>query len=194
MAASSGAARPPLRSGAKIETFGTNFQDFCPYFFRFCPNPLDRWTIVFETGGSGTAEQGPQGRAEAKISAESIRLSRMLSGCRAEQKPPGAGRSSAGPQRAEQPAPPKDGRAFEPGPENPARGKPSERKDSGRPAGGRESRHHGQQRRLPPEPGEQILKTGYQSPQYSDNPWLSLQDSSMPSARWLRPVSVLSPC
>ena len=117
MAASSGAARPPLRSGAKIETFGTNFQDFCAYFFRFCPNPLDRWTIVFETGGSGTAEQGPQGRAEAKISAESIRLSRMLSGCRAEQKPPGAGRSSAGPQRA-----------------------------------------------------EQILKTDYQSRQYSDNP------------------------
>ncbi len=41
-------------------------------------------------------KQGPQGRSEAKISAESIRLSRMLSGCRAEQKPPGAGRSSAG--------------------------------------------------------------------------------------------------
>ncbi|MGJ1412614.1 hypothetical protein ACR78Z_23365 [Sphingobacterium thalpophilum] len=71
----------------------------------------------------------------------------MLSGCRAEQ-----------------PAPRKDGRAFEPGsapgPENPARGKTSERKDFGRPAGGRESRDHGQQRRLPPEPGEQILKTG----------------------------------
>ena len=87
---------PPLRSGAKIGTFGTNFQAFCPYFFCFCPNPLDRWTIVFQIACSGTAEQGPQGRAEAKISAESIRLSRMLSGCRAEQKSPGAGRSSAG--------------------------------------------------------------------------------------------------
>jgi|GEM_PF-2394010 len=73
----------------------------------------------------------------------------------------------SGPQRAEQPIPRKDGRAFEPGsapgPENPARGKTSERKDFGRPAGGRESWDHGQQRRLPPEPGEQILKTGYQS-------------------------------
>ncbi|MGJ1412179.1 hypothetical protein ACR78Z_21125 [Sphingobacterium thalpophilum] len=66
MAASSGAARPPLRSGAKIGTFGTNFQDFCAYFFRFCPNPLDRWTIVFETACSGTAEQGPQGREGAR--------------------------------------------------------------------------------------------------------------------------------
>jgi len=89
MAASSGAARPPLRSGAKIETFGTNFQAFCPYFFCFCPNPLDRWTIVFETACSGTAEQGP----EAKISAESIRLSRMLSG------PQRAGRAANSPER-----------------------------------------------------------------------------------------------
>ena len=73
MAASSGAARPPLRSGAKIETFGTNFQAFCPYFFCFCPNPLDRCTIVFQTGCSGTANRDRKGG-----------------------KLPGAGRSSAG--------------------------------------------------------------------------------------------------
>ncbi|MGB3066462.1 hypothetical protein, partial [Sphingobacterium thalpophilum] len=42
-----------------------------------CPNPLDRWTIVFQTACSGTANRGRKGG----------------------RKPPGAGHSSAGPER-----------------------------------------------------------------------------------------------
>ena len=58
MAASSGAARPPLRSGAKIETFGTNFQDFCLLFFDIEPNFLYSWRKYFQYT-TDTARQHP---------------------------------------------------------------------------------------------------------------------------------------
>jgi len=38
---------PPLRSGAKIGSFLTNFQAFCSYYFHFGPNSLSGWEILF---------------------------------------------------------------------------------------------------------------------------------------------------
>jgi len=38
---------PPLRSGAKIGSFPTNFQAFCSYYFHFISNYLSGWKILF---------------------------------------------------------------------------------------------------------------------------------------------------
>jgi len=39
---------PPLRSGAKIGSFLTNFQAFCFIFFQYIPNSLSGWEILFD--------------------------------------------------------------------------------------------------------------------------------------------------
>jgi hypothetical protein len=47
MASSFEVTVPPLRSGAKIGSLRTNFQDFCSNLFHLSLNCLSGWEILF---------------------------------------------------------------------------------------------------------------------------------------------------
>gem|GEM_PF-4215101 len=58
---------PPLRSGAKIGSLLTNFQDFCSYLFCFSANSLGTWWIVFVEQHLGGAPGSKNGRLYGKM-------------------------------------------------------------------------------------------------------------------------------